>query len=283
MKQQKRVMAVHDISCFGRCSLTVALPILSAAGVETSVIPTAVLSTHTGGFTDYTYRDLTEDIPGIARHWKSLGLRFDGIYTGYLGSYEQLEIVSGLFDEFGGGSSLICVDPVMADNGVLYPSFRPDFPKGMLQLCKKADVVVPNLTEAALLLGEPYREGPYTKEYVGDMLKKLSETGPRRVVLTGVYFDEKSLGCAAYDRETGEIGYALAERVEGYYHGTGDVFASALLGALLNGFPLSEAARAAVDFTEGSIARTHGAGTDVRFGVNFEAGIPAYVRALKLG
>lgn len=283
MEQQKRVMAVHDISCFGRCSLTVALPILSAAGVETSVIPTAVLSTHTGGFQGYTYRDLTDDIPGIERHWKSLGLRFDGIYTGFLGSYEQLELVSGLFEEFGGESTLICVDPVMADNGALYPSFRPDFPKGMLQLCKKADVIVPNLTEAALLLGEPYREGPYAKGYIEGMLKRLAGTGPRRVVLTGVYFDEKSLGCAAYDRETGEVGYALTQRIEGYYHGTGDVFASALLGALFNGFSLSEAARVAADFTVGSIARTHGAGTDVRFGVNFEAGIPAYVRALKLG
>lgn len=282
MNQQKRVMAVHDISCFGRCSLTVALPVLSAAGIETSVIPTAVLSTHTGGFQGYTFRDLTDDIPDIASHWKSLGLKFDGIYTGYLGSYEQLELVSNLFDTFGGNSPLIFVDPVMADNGVLYPAFRPDFPKGMLRLCRKADVVVPNLTEAALLLGEPYREGPYTKEYIERMLKKLSDTGPRRVVLTGVYFDEKSLGCAAYDRETGETGYALAQRIEGYYHGTGDVFASALLGALLRGFSLADAARAATDFTVGSIARTHAAGTDVRFGVNFEAGIPAYVHSLKL-
>ena len=283
MNRQKRVMAVHDISCFGRCSLTVALPVLSAAGIETSVIPTAVLSTHTGGFQGYTFRDLTEDISKIARHWKSLGLRFDGIYTGYLGSYEQLEIVSGLFDEFGGDSSLICVDPVMADNGKLYPSFRPDFPKGMLRLCRKADVIVPNLTEAALLLGEPYREGPYTKEYIEGILKGLADAGPRMVVLTGVWFDEKSLGCAVYDRDSGKAGYALAERIEGYYHGTGDVFASALLGALLNGVPLTDAARVAVDFTVGSIARTHSAGTDVRFGVNFEAGIPSYVRALKLG
>lgn len=281
MNHQNRVMAVHDISCFGRCSLTVALPILSAAGIETSVIPTAVLSTHTGGFRGYTFRDLTGDIPGIACHWKSLGLRFDGIYTGYLGSYEQLTMVSSLFDTFG-GSGLICVDPVMADNGVLYPAFRPDFPQGMRQLCKKADVIVPNLTEAALLLNEPYREGPYTEAYIQDTLKKLAAIGPRRVVLTGVYFDAEKLGCASYDRETGEFGRALTRRIEGCYHGTGDVFASALIGALMKGFSLPEASRIAADFTVESIARTRAAGTDVRFGVDFEEEIPAYVRALGL-
>jgi len=282
MEKQKRVMAVHDISCFGKCSLTVALPVLSAAGVEVSVIPTAVLSTHTGGFTGYTYRDLTEDIPKIAQHWKTLNLDFDGIYTGFLGSFEQIHLVSELFDDFKGKDTLILVDPVMADNGELYKSFSPEFPQEMVKLCQKADVIVPNMTEAALLLNEPYRPGPYSKVYIDDLLKRLSGFGPQQIVLTGVYFDEENLGAAAYDRKTGDISYVLSSRIEGSYHGTGDVFASALLGAMLNGFPLSKAVRIAVNFTAGSIARTKEAKTDVRFGVNFEAGIPQFIQELGL-
>lgn len=282
MAKQKRALAIHDISCFGKCSLTVALPILSAAGVETSVIPTAVLSTHTGGFTGYTFRDLTDDIPAIAKHWKSLGLTFDAIYTGYLGSFEQLAIVSQLIDDFRGPDTLVCVDPVMADNGSLYPAFGPDFPRGMERLCRKADIIVPNLTEAALLLGEEYREGPYRKEYIETTLRGLSALGPKRVVLTGVWSRSEKLGCASFDASSQEIRFQEADRIEGSYHGTGDVFASALLGSLLNGFTLEQSAQTAADFTAGSIRRTYEAATDVRFGVNFEAGLPEFIRRLGL-
>lgn len=282
MKKQKRVAAVHDISCFGKCSLTVALPILSAAGVETSVIPTAVLSTHTGGFTGFTYRDLTEDIPKIADHWKSLNLHFDGLYTGFLGSFEQVDIVSDLFDKFKDEDTLILVDPVMADNGTLYKVFPPEFPQGMVRLCRKADIIVPNITEAALLTGQPYQEGPYQKQYIQRLLESLADLGPERIVLTGVYFDDKHLGAAAYEKETGRISYLLNRRIEGYYHGTGDVFASVLLGALLNGFDLAKSTQFAVDFTVESIGRTKEAGTDIRFGVNFEFGLPDYAKHLGL-
>lgn len=282
MMKQKRVAAIHDISCFGKCSLTVALPIISAAGVECSVIPTAVLSTHTGGFTGFTCRDLTADIQPIADHWKTLPISFDAIYTGYLGSFEQLDIVSTFFDDFRQEQSLILVDPVMADNGVLYQSFPATFPEGMKKLCAKADVIVPNITEATLMLKEAYIEGPYTKEYIEGLLKKLADLGPRQVVLTGVYFDDLRLGAATYDRGSGVINYAFADRVEGYYHGTGDVFGSALLGALLGNMPLDKAAQIAVDFTVKSIAWTKAAGTDVRFGVNFEANLPGFMRALGL-
>lgn len=280
--QQKRAMAVHDISCIGRCSLTVALPVLSAAGIETSVIPTAVLSTHTGGFTGYTFRDLTEDIPAITKHWKSLGLHFDAIYTGYLGSFGQLELVSQLIDEFRSDDTLVCVDPVMADSGKLYSAFGTDFPQGMAKLCAKADMILPNMTEAAMLLGEPYRQGPYEKDDIVRILRRLSALGPKRVVLTGAWFEPEHVGCAVYDAENNSVGYALNERVEGVYHGTGDVLASALIGALMNGLPLSDSAQIAVDFTSHSIRRTRDAATDVRFGVNFEAGIPDYIRSLGL-
>lgn len=278
MNRQKRVAAIHDISCFGRCSLTVALPIISAAGIETSVVPTAVLSTHTGGFTGFTYRDLTEDILPIADHWQTLGLTFDAIYTGFLGSFAQLDIVSQIFDRFGHTNNLILVDPVMADNGELYKIFPENFPQGMRKLCEKADVIVPNITEATLMLGEPYREGPYDRAYIEGLLKKLAEMvgkqGNKQIVLTGVYFNEAELGSAAYDCAGGQIHYAMAERIEGYFHGTGDVYGSALLAALLNGRDLARASEIAVEFTAGSIRRTKDAGTDVRYGVNFEAGLP---------
>lgn len=278
----KRVAAIHDISGFGKCSLTVALPILSAAGIETSALPTAVLSTHTGGITGYTYLDTTSEMRPFMNHWKSLDIHFDAIYSGFLGSFEQLDIVGEFFDAFRAKGTLVLVDPVMADNGELYKIFTPAFVQGMKQLCKKADIIVPNLTEAALLLGEEYNPGPYTKEYIAATLKKLSAIGPRQVVLTGVFFDEKDLGAATYDAATGKTDFESVPKIPGYYHGTGDVFASALLGALLNGFSLNEAAGIAVRFTAGSIRRTYEEKTDIRFGVDFEHGFPELLKELKL-
>jgi pyridoxine kinase len=278
LKRLKRVAAIHDISGFGKCSLTVVLPVISAAGIETAVLPTAILSTHTGGFTDFTYRDLTEDIQPIANHWKSLNIEFDAIYTGFLGSFAQLELMEHFFNTFKTKDNLILVDPVMADNGELYKIFSPDFVVGMRRLCTKADLIVPNLTEAALLLNEPYNPGPYTEDYISNILKKLSNLGVGKVVLTGVFFDTQKLGAATYDSATGNLDYALANRIPGYYHGTGDLFASALLGALLNDFSLHEAAAIAVRFTASSIQKTANAGTDIRFGVNFEQSIPEFLQ-----
>ena len=278
--RQKRVAAIHDISGFGKCSLTVALPIISAAGIETSVIPTAVLSTHTGGFTGFTYRDLTEDIMHVAEHWKGLELSFDSLYSGFLGSFEQLDIVAKIFDMFKTKDNIILVDPVMADNGKLYQIFDQSFPSGMKELCKKADILVPNITEACLMLDIPYKDGPYTKEYIEKLLIKLSELGPDRIVLTGVCYDEENLGAATYEKSTGKAGFAFSKKIDGYYHGTGDVFGSALLSALLNNFSLIDAAKIAVDFVTESIQRTKDAKTDIRFGVNFEKSIPSLLKNL---
>ncbi|MDR1455937.1 MAG: pyridoxamine kinase [Tannerella sp.] len=282
MNKQKRIAAIHDISGFGKCSLTVALPILSAAGIETSVIPTAVLSTHTGGFTGFTYRDLTEDLRPFIKHWKSLDIPFDALYSGFLGSFEQIEILGTFFDGFKTPENLILIDPVMADNGELYKIFTPDFALSMRELCRKADIIIPNITEACLLAGVPYVDGPYAGDFVRDLLKRLSDIGPGRIVLTGVFSDSSQLGAATYDRATGEVACLLADRVPGYYHGTGDVFGSALLAALLNGFALPDAARIAVDFTVASIRRSFDARTDVRFGVNFEQSLPGLLKELKL-
>jgi pyridoxine kinase len=282
MNKLKRVAAIHDISGFGKCSLTVASPIISAAGIEVAVLPTAVLSTHTGGFTGFTYRDLTEDMAPITQHWKSLGIEFDAIYTGFLGSFEQLNLVSRFFEEFKTPDTIILVDPVMADNGALYSIFPAEFPKGMRKLCEKADIIIPNITEASLLLEEPYNQGPYTPDYIEDLLKKLSALGPGKIVLTGVFFDDEELGAATFDATTGEVAYSFEKRIPGYYHGTGDVFGSALLSGILNDFNLNESAGIAVRFTTSAIRKTAAAGTDIRYGVNFEQGMPEFLKDLEL-
>ena len=281
LKRQKRALAIHDISCLGKCSLTVTLPIISAAGIETSVIPTAVLSTHTGGFEGYTYRDLTDDILPIMRHWESLGIQFDAVYTGYLGSFEQIEIVKDVIGRLKRSGALVIVDPVMADNGVLYKNFREDFPDGMRELCRLADVILPNMTEAALLLGTRYLPGPYSRAFVDDTLRKLSSIGPSRVVLTDVSLDADTLGAACFDAVSGDTDYAVHRRVPGLYHGTGDVFGSAVVASLLTGHSLQAACDIAVEFTAKSIERTRKAGTQARFGVNFEAGLGAFIKAIK--
>ncbi len=282
MIQQKRIAAIHDISCFGRCSLTVALPIISATGIEVSIIPTALLSTHTGGIAGYTYRDLSDDMLAIMNHWQSLHLKFDAVYTGFLGSTKQLDIVSKIFDLFATQGQLIIVDPVMADNGMLYKSFPNTFPQGMRKLCQKADIIIPNITEAVFLLGEPYQKGPYTQLYIEQVLKRLAALGPKQIVITGVHFNDKTIGAASYDAASKKVEYAFSELVEGYYPGTGDVFGSVLVGSLINGCKLSKAVRNAVDFTVASIARTKKAGTDRRFGVHFEAELPKLIQRLGL-
>ncbi len=268
-----RVAAIHDLSGFGKCSLTVALPVLSACGVEVTCLPTAVLSTHTGGLTGYTFRDLTDDMTPTYKHWKSLDIPFDALYSGYLGSLAQIDIVRDIFNAFRTDESLILVDPVMADNGKLYPLFTHDMARGMAKLSGGADIVVPNLTEAAFMLGEDFREGPYTEGYLKDMCKKLCALGPRMAVLTGVYFKDNELGACCYDARTGEFAVYLTARVPGSYHGTGDVYGSVLLGALLNGYSLANAMKTATDFTYECILRSHEQKTDNRYGVDFERGL----------
>lgn len=279
--KQKRVLAVHDLSCVGRCSLTVALPILSAAGLEASALPTAVLSTHTGGFTGMTFRDLTQDLPAIFAHWKTLDLAFDAIYTGYLGSAEQVALVEQLFDAFRGEQTKIIVDPVMGDHGKLYPGMSEKMPQLMKTLCQKADVIVPNQTEAALMLGRPYLETP-DKAEVDDLMQALREMTQASVVLTGISPEEGKLGAAVYDRETGQSACPAAPHMPGSYHGTGDVYASALTGAYMAGKTLVQAAQIAADFTQQSIVETLPLGLETRYGVCFERALPQLLRALGL-
>lgn len=275
----KRIVTVQDISCFGKCSLTVALPIISAMGVEAAVVPTAVLSTHTGGFSGFTFRDLSGDIPDIFRHWEKEKIHFDAIYTGYLGSYEQIDIMREYISKRRKGT-LAFVDPAMGDNGVLYTGFTPEFARHMASLCSVADVIVPNLTEAAFMLGIDYRESGYDKAYIEDILVKLAELGAKKVVLTGVSFSEEELGVAMYDSEKEEFFYYFSEKVSAKFHGTGDVFASTCVGALMNGMSLSDALCVAVDFVLECIRVTLPEREECWYSVQFEKAIPKLLKMI---
>ena len=276
-----RVAAIHDISGFGKCSMTVALPILSAAGLEVCCMPTAVLSTHTGGFEGYTYRDLTDDLPAFAGHWKALNLKFTAIYSGFLGSPRQVATVSGFIDDFKTKDTLAYIDPVMGDKGVLYKVFDDEMVKGMRALCRKADVLLPNMTEAAFLLNCPYDEGPYTEERLLKILKALAALGPKQIVLTGVSLHKDEVGAACYDAATGEMSVAVSDNVPGQFHGTGDVFASFCLAALERGMTLRDASALAVNLTRQCILRTVARDTPRREGVDFEGVLPEMM--VKLG
>ncbi len=276
----KRIVTIQDISCIGKCSLTVALPVISACGVETAVIPTAVLSAHTA-FDGFTFRDLTEEIEPVSEHWKKQKLFFDAIYTGYLGSFRQLEIMNTFFDEFKTDDNIIFVDPVMGDNGKLYPGFTQEFADEMAKLCSKADVIVPNLTEACFMLHEKYIPSGYDKEYIKNILIKLSELGCKNAVITGVSFDDEKLGIMAYNKETKAFSTYYTEKIKASFHGTGDVFSSACVGALMRGLPLEGALKTAANFTVRSIKETLKDKDHIWYGVNFENAIEFLIDELK--
>ena len=267
--RQKRVLAVHDISCVGRCSLTVALPVLSAMGFETSILPTSILSTHTGGFEGYTCRDLSGDMDPIADHWRALGLRFDAVFTGWLGTHRHVARLGHLLEAVGEGAELI-VDPVMGDNGRLYATLDDAYVTAMRAYCARADMLLPNLTEAALMTGTDYPGERYDRAWVEGMLHRLADMGARVAVLTGVSLAPGRIGAAALDRNSGGLYFADSAFIPGMWHGAGDVFASALLGAHLRGEPLEGCLRRAVEFTARCIRRTRDAGTDERLGLQFE-------------
>lgn len=280
MKPLKRVVAIHDISGVGKCSLTVALPIISAAGVECSVMPTAVLSTHTGGFSDFTFRDLTDDMMPIAKHWKKEQIEFDAIYTGYLGSVAQIELICEIFDMFKSEKTMTLVDPAMADDGKLYSLFTQEMVTGMAKLCGKADIIIPNRTEAAFMLGKEYKGGVMTKEEADGLLRELATLGAKKIILTGVFFEEDDLGAGCYDVEKDEIFYVMGKRIEGQYHGSGDVFASFFLGAYMQDLSLEKALEAAVEYTCKAIDITKKDDSAHRMGLRFESVLGDYNKSL---
>ena len=267
----KRIVTIQDISCVGRCSLTAALPIISALGVECAVIPTAVLSNHTA-FGGFTFHDLTDEIVPITEQWKREGLTFDTLYSGYLGSFDQIRIVSQVIDALRADNPAmkVIVDPAMADFGRLYTGFDEAFAREMTTLCKKADIILPNLTEASYMLGIPFRHDPYTQDELHDILRRLCALGCATPVLTGAQITPGMIGAAAYDRASDRFFHYENTHLSMQFHGTGDIFASVLTGGITRGMTLEDAITLAVDFTLSCIRHTV-ADPDRRwYGVNFE-------------
>ncbi len=274
----KRIVSIQDISALGKCSLTVALPIISAMGIECAVIPTALLSTHTQ-FQGWTFHDLTDEMEPIADHWLEQKFTFDAIYTGYLGSFRQVDIVKRYFRDFGSGAKII-VDPAMADNGRLYAGFTPEFPAKMAELLDGADLVLPNLTEACFLLGKAYPEN-YDRIYVMDILKQLVARGAKNAAITGVSFEPGRLGVMSLDGTTGEFSEYYTEHLPVSFHGTGDIYSSAAVGGILNGLEIPEALALAADYTVECIRLTIEEENHSWYGVNFEQAIPMLIKRIK--
>lgn len=273
----KKILTIQDISCVGQCSLTVALPILSACGLETCILPSAVLSTHTAGFSGYTFRDLTDDMPDIKNHWVKEGIKFSAIYTGYLGSEKQIDYISDIFNETLAEDGKIIVDPAMADNGKLYPGFDNDYVKAMVKLCAKSDYVVPNITEACFLTGMEYSE-EYDREYIDTLIKKLIEVGCKNVILTGISYREGKTGVVVF--ENGEYSYYEHEKLANSCHGTGDIYASAFVGALTRGKSAYDSAKIAADYTVCCIKETAKDKDTHWYGAEFEPVLSKLINAL---
>ena len=270
-----KVAAIHDLSGFGRCSLTVALPVLSAMGVQCCPLPTAFLSTHTGGFEGFTFLDMTEEMPGVARHWASLGLRFDAIYSGFLAGRRQIGIVADFIRTFRTPETRVIVDPVMGDDGSIYQTYTPELCAGMAELTELADVITPNLTEAALLLGWDYGtlfrpDGRQALDRLWQAVELLSRGGKRSVALTGMSEAPGRTGALCYDARSGSLETIQTDFVAHPLLGTGDIFASVLTGALVKGKTLPEAARQAVEFIRACAERTVAESLPLREGVDFE-------------
>lgn len=274
----KRIVTIQDISCVGKCSLTVALPIISAMGVETAILPTAVLSTHTM-FKNFTCKDLTDQITPVSNHWMNEKIDFDAIYTGYLASFEQIDLVAKFFDDFKTENNVIVVDPAMADNGKLYPAFDEAFAKKMATLCAKADIIVPNITEAAFMTDMEYKES-YDEEYIKEMLLKLAKLGTKIVVLTGVKLEEGKTGVMGYDSVNKKYFIYKHDLLSKSYHGTGDIFASTFVGAMMNGLSWEKALEVAADYTKECIRLTMEDEKECWYGVNFEQAIPYLVKRI---
>ena len=272
----KKILTIQDISCVGQCSLTVALPILSAAGHETCILPSAVLSTHTAGFTGYTFRDLTEDIPAIAAHWRKENIKFDAIYTGYLGSTEQISYVKDMLNTLGADGFTSIVDPAMADGGKLYPAFDQAFVEQMKTLAFSADIILPNITEACFLTGTKYLES-YDEAYIDELLAALRAAGAKTIVLTGVSYGSETTGVVVLDGD--EKQYYRHRKISRGSHGTGDVYASAFTGAFMQGKSVYEAAGIAAEYTVRCIENTI-TDPDHWYGVKFEPVLPYFIGQL---
>ena len=275
----KRIASIQDISCLGRCSLTVALPVISAMGVECAIVPTAVLSAHTA-FPGFVSRDLTDQLPAIAEHWRAQRVHFDALYTGYIASVEQVQQVLDFFDAVKSGDTLLIADPAMADHGKLYSGFGEDFPAAMARVVARADVALPNVTEACLLTGTPCRED-VDEDFARELLRRVAALGAKRVILTGVSFDGDRLGAMGYDSSTGEFFSCAGKRNPASFHGTGDIFAATVTGGLMRGMTLRQATALAVEFVLACIDATARDPQAGWYGVDFERALPFLCDAVR--
>ena len=263
-----KILTIQDISCFGQCSITVALPVVSAFGIETAILPSAVLSTHTSGFTDFTVRDLTEDLPAIKEHWEKEGIDFDAIYTGFIASIEQLDYIKDIIDSRLKPDGLVFVDPAMADHGEFYNGFDQEFADKMGELCKTGDYILPNTTEACYILHKPWKE-EFSREEMLEMARELAQFTKRYVILKGDTNEEGKLGMIVLDKVNDTIDIVYNDRIDYVSHGTGDVFASSFVGSTMIGKTPSEAAKIAGEFTKKAIEKTVGDETHT-YGVKVE-------------
>lgn len=269
----KRLLTIQDVSCVGQCSATVALPLVSACGVECAVLPSAVLSNHTGGFSSWTFADLTPELSNVEKKWNELGITFDAFYTGYV-CESQIDPILSIMGSCAAPGAIRVVDPAMADNGKLYAGFADDFPIKMAKLCNGADYILPNLTEAAFLVGDEPKLSGYTRDDIEFLLTKLHGLGAKNVILTGVSFKDDELGSAISDGRT--VDYDFNPKIDRMSHGTGDVYASVFAGALMRGMSPLEAAALAADVVCEAIRQTP---ADHWYGVSFERAIPMLANA----
>lgn len=277
---QKNVLAINDISCTGRCSLTITLPIVSSAKLECTILPTAILSTHVG-FKNFTFCDFTEEMKKIANHFVEIGKKFDAIYTGFIGTKEQVLDIINIVNKFKTDSNILVVDPAMADNGLLYPTFDETFPSEMLKLCKISDIVIPNVTEACLMTNTEYRQ-KHSEEYIDDLLDKLVKLGMKKIILTGVNRNFGKVGAVCYDSINNVKSYYEKDLIEGYFHGTGDIFASVVVSSITRGVSLDKSMKIAVDVTVDAIKQTiKYKDIDIMFGVCFEEALPLFMNELE--
>lgn len=270
----KKVAAVHDLSCIGRCSLTVILPVLSCMGIQVCPLPTAILSTHPGGFTNVSICDFSRQMPGFSAHWQREKIRFDCIYSGFLASEEQIGLVMKFIDDFSTNRPLVLVDPVMGDEGKLYSICTAAMIEQIKALIQKADVITPNFTEACFLLGQPWQPFVSRIETVKPWLARLSEMGPPQVVITGVPLPDCKIANLGFDRKSGRYWHFSTDLVPVKFPGTGDIFASILLGRLLSGKSLQQSVAFAGEFVSAAVRESFAAGTPAREGILIEKFLP---------
>ncbi|MBQ3022285.1 MAG: pyridoxamine kinase [Clostridia bacterium] len=272
--KQKRLVTIQDLSCFGKCSVTVALPVISALGIETVVLPTTVLSTHTGEFKGYTFHPLHNEFHRIMQHWKSLKIEFDAIYVGYIGSGELIDLVSDFIDEFKKENTVVFIDPAMADNGKFYSGLDRDYAKKLSSLCKKADIISPNMTEAMILSGN--KPENYKDTSMLEVIAKSLSDICNNVIITGVH-NEKTISTVAYEKGSATLFSAEKPLYNGVFYGSGDLFASAFIGKYLCGMSLSDATKSASDFVNECILCTLDERDKYWYGLKFEQCLPSLI------